>query len=161
MKQLLLTSTIIAISALPLSAQEVAKSGKFASIVKNIGNALNIGQGEEAVEGEVNALAVDAANAGLDKVEDKVLSTSNFTHFELSVGSDTMGLDKNKSDTKTEAMTVYRLKETGNWFFFKQTSAVNFNKVLIDRDGNLAATWGSTTNPMSTKIITAIKASLK
>ena len=50
MKQLLLTSTIIALSALPLSAQEVAKSGKFASIVKNIGNALNIGQGEEAVE---------------------------------------------------------------------------------------------------------------
>ena len=37
----------------------------------------------------------------------------------------------------------------------------NFNKVLIDRDGNLAATWGSTTNPMYTKIITAIKASLK
>ena len=127
MKQLLLTSTILALSALPLSAQEAAKSGKFASIVKNIGNALNIGQGEEAVESEVNALAVDAANAGLDKVEDKVLSTSNFTHFELSVGSDTMGLDKNKSDTKTEAMTVYRLKETGNWFFFNQTSAVNFN----------------------------------
>ena len=66
MKQLLLTSTIIALSALPLSAQEVSKSGKFATIVKNIGNALNIGQGEEAVEGEVNALAVDAANAGLD-----------------------------------------------------------------------------------------------
>ena len=43
MKQLLLTSTIIALSALPLSAQEVAKSGKFATIVKNIGNALNIG----------------------------------------------------------------------------------------------------------------------
>jgi len=127
MKQLLLTSTIIALSALPLSAQEVAKSGKFASIVKNIGNALNIGQGEEAVESEVNTLAVDAANAGLDQVEDKVLSTSNFTHFELSVGSDTMGLDKNKSETKTEAMTVYRLKETGNWFLFNQTSAVNFN----------------------------------
>jgi len=127
MKQLILTSTIIALSALPLSAQEVAKSGKFANIVKNIGNALNIGQGEEAVESEVNTLAVDAANAGLDQVEDKVLSTSNFTHFELSVGSDTMGLDKNKSETKTEAMTVYRLKETGNWFLFNQTSAVNFN----------------------------------
>ncbi|MDC0983343.1 ATP-binding cassette domain-containing protein [Amylibacter sp.] len=36
----------------------------------------------------------------------------------------------------------------------------NFNKVLIDKDGNLAATWGSTTNPMSAKIISAIKASL-
>ena len=127
MKHILITSTIIALSALPLSAQEVAKSGYFANVVKNIGNALNIGEGEAAVESEVNAIALDAANAGLDKVEDKVLSTSNFTHFELSVGSDTMGLDKNKSDTKTEAMTVYRLKETGNWFFFNQTSAVNFN----------------------------------
>ena len=91
MKHILLTSTIIALSALPLSAQEVAKSGYFSNVVKNIGNALNIGEGEEAVESEVNTLAVNAANAGLDKVEDKVLSTSNFTHFELSVGSDTMG----------------------------------------------------------------------
>jgi hypothetical protein len=38
-----------------------------------------------------------------------------------------MGLGINKSDTKTEAMTVYRLKETGNWFLFNQTSAVSFN----------------------------------
>jgi len=127
MKNLLITSTIIALSALPLSAQETAKSGYFANLVKNIGNALNIGQGEEAVESEVNTLAVDVANAGLDKVEDKVLSTSNFTHFELSVGSDTMGLDNTQSDTMTEAKTVYRLKETGKWFFFNQTSAVNFN----------------------------------
>ena len=33
----------------------------------------------------------------------------------------------------------------------------NLNKVLIDRDGNLAATWGSTTNPMSAKIVSAVK----
>ena len=37
----------------------------------------------------------------------------------------------------------------------------NFNKVLIDSNGNLAATWGSTTNPMSAKIIAAVKASLQ
>ena len=36
----------------------------------------------------------------------------------------------------------------------------NFNKVLIDSNGDLAATWGSTTNPMSAKIISAVKASL-
>ena len=127
MKHILLTSAILALSALPLSAQEVAKSGYFSNAIKNIGNALNIGEGEAAVKSEVNALAVNVANSELDKLEDKVLSTSNFTHFELSVGSDTMGLDKNKSDTKTEAMTVYRLKETGNWFLFNQTSAVSFN----------------------------------
>ena len=33
----------------------------------------------------------------------------------------------------------------------------NFNKILIDRNGNLAATWGSTTNPMSAKIVSAVK----
>ncbi|MDA7760067.1 inverse autotransporter beta domain-containing protein [Amylibacter sp.] len=133
MKQLLLTSTIIALSALPLSAQEVVKSDKISSIVKNIGESLNAGQGEEAVKSEVSALAVEAANAGLDQVEDKVLSASNFTHFELSVGTDIMGLDDNKSDTKTEAMTVYRLNETRNWFIFNQTSVVNFdNRTTIN-----------------------------
>ena len=75
----------------------------------------------------MNTLAVDTVNSEIDKLEGKILSSSNFTHFELSVGSDTMGLGKNKSDTKTEAMTVYRLKETGNWFLFNQTSAVSFN----------------------------------
>ena len=49
MKRLLLTSTILALSALPLNAQEVAKSGYFANVVKNIGNVLNIGVGEDAV----------------------------------------------------------------------------------------------------------------
>ena len=36
----------------------------------------------------------------------------------------------------------------------------NFNKILIDANGKLVETWGSTTNPMSAKIISAIKASL-
>ena len=37
----------------------------------------------------------------------------------------------------------------------------NFNKILIDRNGNLEATWGSTTNPMSAKIVSAVKSSLE
>ena len=37
----------------------------------------------------------------------------------------------------------------------------NFNIILIDRNGNLAATWGSTTNPMSAKIVSAVKSSLE
>jgi len=67
-----------------------------------------------------------AANSGLDKFEDKMLSTSNFTHFELTLGTDTLGLDTG-TDTKTEAMLVYRLNETANTFTFNQTSIVNFN----------------------------------
>ena len=37
----------------------------------------------------------------------------------------------------------------------------NFNKILIDADGELVQTWGSTTNPMSAKIISAVKSTLK
>ena len=127
MKRLLISSAIICLSVVPISAQESDSSGKFSSIIKNIGEALNIGKEKEVAKSEANALAVDTVNSEINKLEDKILSTSNFTHFELSVGSDTMGLGINKSDTKTEAMTVYRLKETGNWFLFNQTSAVSFN----------------------------------
>jgi hypothetical protein len=127
MKRLLISSAIICLSVVPISAQESDNSGKFSSIIKNIGEALNIGKEKEVAKSEANALAVDTVNSEINKLEDKILSKSNFTHFELSVGSDTMGLGVNKSDTKTEAMTVYRLKETGNWFLFNQTSAVSFN----------------------------------
>jgi len=37
----------------------------------------------------------------------------------------------------------------------------NFNKILVDADGELVQTWGSTTNPMSAKIISAVKSTLK
>ena len=37
----------------------------------------------------------------------------------------------------------------------------NFNKILIDANGELVQTWGSTTNPMSAKIVSAVKSTLK
>ena len=37
----------------------------------------------------------------------------------------------------------------------------NFNKILIDANGELVETWGSTTNPMSAKIISAVKSTLE
>ena len=37
----------------------------------------------------------------------------------------------------------------------------NFNKILIDANGKLVETWGSTTNPMSAKIISAVKSTLE
>ena len=37
----------------------------------------------------------------------------------------------------------------------------NFNKILIDANGRLVETWGSTTNPMSAKIISAVKSTLE
>jgi glutathione peroxidase len=36
----------------------------------------------------------------------------------------------------------------------------NFNKVLIDRNGDVAGSWGSSTTPMSAAIVTAVQAAL-
>ena len=81
MKRLLISSAIICLSVVPISAQETENSGKFSSIIKNIGEALNIGKEKEVAKSEANALAVDTVNSEINKLEDKILSTSNFTHF--------------------------------------------------------------------------------
>tara|TARA_B110000093_G_scaffold107223_1_gene115240 strand:- start:134 stop:1126 length:993 start_codon:yes stop_codon:yes gene_type:complete len=125
-KSFLYSSAILALFALPLNSQEAPKSGKFATFIKNIAQGVENNDGEAAAKTEAVSATMGAANSGLDKFEDKVLSTSNFTHFELTLGTDTLGLDTG-TDTKTEAMLVYRLNETANTFTFNQTSIVNFN----------------------------------
>ena len=126
MKSFVYSNIILALFALPLSAQEPPKSGTFATFIKNIAQGIENNDGEAAAETEAVSATMGAANSGLDKFEDKVLSTSNFTHFELTLGSDAFGLDTG-TKTKTEAMAVYRLGETANSFTFNQTSIVKFN----------------------------------
>ncbi len=127
MKLIVATGAIIAIVSGPLSAEEKTPLGELAETIKNIAQGVEQGNGKAAATHEVISTAVSVANSALNDVEDKILSNSNFTHFELSLGSDTLGLDTGKSDTKSEAMTVYGLKETNNWFMFNQTAVVNFN----------------------------------
>ena len=65
-------------------------------------------------------------NSEIDKAERKIESSSNFTHLNLNIGSDSFGL-RNGSSALTELMAVYRLYETPNSFFFNQTSLSNFD----------------------------------
>ena len=65
-------------------------------------------------------------NSEIDKTERKIESSTNFTHLNLNIGSDSLGL-KNGSSALTELMAVYRLYETPNSFFFNQTSLSNFD----------------------------------
>ncbi|WP_136442679.1 glutathione peroxidase [Pacificoceanicola onchidii] len=56
-----------------------------------------------------------------------------------------------------QAHDFYRtLRETKGW-----EPQWNFNKVLVAPDGSIAATWGSTTRPMSRPIIAAIETFLQ
>jgi glutathione peroxidase len=52
--------------------------------------------------------------------------------------------------------------------FYKEVKAVtgfqpswNFNKVLIGRDGEVVATWGSSTRPLSRPVLQAVEAELR
>ena len=55
-------------------------------------------------------------NSEIDKTERKIESSTNFTHLNLNIGSDSLGL-RNGSSALTELMAVYRLYETPNSFF--------------------------------------------
>jgi len=127
MKKLL--STVCLISVLPISAFAEGNWSDYQlpSMVKNIAQGFEDGDASTAAKNEVSSFALGMANSGLNLLEESIVSTSRFTHLELSVGSDVLGLDTG-SKTKTEAMAVYGLYETNNAFIFNQTSIVNFNK---------------------------------
>jgi hypothetical protein len=125
MRSILLTSALIALAPLPLNAQDVAPSSELATSISNVALGIENGNGEDVAKSEVVSATLGVANSELDKVEDDILSASNFTHMELTLGSDSLGVSGTK--TKSEVMAVYRLKETDNWFMFNQSSAVNYN----------------------------------
>lgn len=107
-------------------AETASTEGSFANSVSNIASAAENGAGEEAAKTEVGKAALAAANDELDKVADSILSTSNFTHLDVSLGGDSFGLDTG-TKTKTEIIGTYRLRETKNGFLFNQGSVIDFN----------------------------------
>ena len=121
-KRIIAFAAVAALLPISLSASDV-----LPQIVKNIAEGAEVGQASVVAKNEAVTFSLGTMNAELDKVEDRLLSTSNFTHLELSLGSDVFGLNSGNS-TKSELMSVYRLKETKNLFLFNQTSLVNFDK---------------------------------
>ena len=125
------TFKIVAASAcifpLALNAEGNFFTDKLPSIVKNIAEGIEVGKGEEATRSEIQSYSLGAVNDAVDSVEQRILSYSNFTHFDVTIGSDTLGIDGTDAKTKTEAMTVYRLHEDKNMFVFNQASIVGFD----------------------------------
>lgn len=107
-------------------AETTSAEGTVASAVSNIASAAENGNGEKGTEVELGKAALAAANGELDKVTDSILSTSNLTHLDVSLGGDSFGLDTG-TKTKTEIIGTYRLRETKNGFLFNQGSVIDFN----------------------------------
>lgn len=117
----------IFVSPLALNAEVNFFTDKLPPIVNNIAEGVEVGRGEEATRSEVQNYSLGVANDAIDGVEQRILSNSNFTHFDVTIGSDTLGVNGTDAKTKTEAMTVYRLHEHKNMFVFNQASIVGFD----------------------------------
>ena len=107
-------------------AETTSAEGTLANAVSNIASAAENGNGEKGTEVELGKAALAAANVELDKATDSILSTSNLTHLDVSLGGDSFGLDTG-TKTKTEIIGTYRLRETKNGFLFNQGSVIDFN----------------------------------
>ena len=123
--KVLVASTLIL--PLALNAEESFFKDKLPSIIKNIGNGFENGEGKEAIEAEAQNYSLKVANDAIDTAEENVLNNTNFTYLDFNVGTDVFGISGSESQNKMEAMSVYRLYENENIFLFNQTSAVNFD----------------------------------
>lgn len=117
----------ISIAPAGLNAEESFLTQTLPTIVKNVGEGVEVGEGEKVLRQEVQNYSLGVANSAVDRFEQNVLANTNFTHFELTIGSDVLGLSGDEAKTKTEAMTVYRLHEDKNTFVFNQASVVRFD----------------------------------
>ena len=109
-------------------SQAVAEVGNsataaIASAAKEVAQSENQGS---TIRSYLSRYSFGLINSEIDKTERQIESSTNFTHLNLNIGSDSLGL-RNGSSALTELMAVYRLYETPNSFFFNQTSLSNFD----------------------------------
>ena len=118
----------IVFSAFFLFSQAVAEPSKPAAANMAI-TAKELAQSENqgvTIRNYISRFSFGLLNSEIDKTERKIEGSTNFTHLNLNIGSDSLGL-RNGSSALTELMAVYRLYETPNSFFFNQTSLSNFD----------------------------------
>jgi hypothetical protein len=109
-----------------LNAEDTFFDTHLPGIVENIARGAEQGDALGAAEQELTGWTLNFLNSAVDEAEQNILASSNFTHLEFSIGRDALGL-KEGGASKTEAMAVYRLRETDNFFIFNQASFVNFD----------------------------------
>lgn len=92
-----------------------------------IESAYNSDNPQQVIKNKAVQLATNLVNDQLKNVEDKAQTTTDFTHLELSLGTDSFGLDAGNKFI-LEGLGVYRLHETDRMFIFNQSSFVLFDE---------------------------------
>lgn len=127
MKHTLLTTSLVWLIPFSLNAEIELSNSQLAGSAAVLVQGIEDGNTTEVVADEVSKYALGTLNSGLNFIEDRALATTNFTHLELSLGSDTFGLNTTGSKISAEIMSVYRLYEDETTFLFNQSSLTRFN----------------------------------
>ena len=127
MKRILLSTALVAIVPLSLNAELGISSNQIAGSVAVVAQGIEDGTAREAVVGELSGFVLGEINSGLNFIEERALVTTNFTHLELSLGTDSFGLDTGGTKVAADIMSVYRLYEDETTFLFNQSSLNRFN----------------------------------
>jgi hypothetical protein len=127
MKFILLSTALVALAPLSLNAEIGISNAQLAGSAAVVAQGIEDGTAREAVVGELSGFALGEINSGLNFIEERALATTNFTHLELSLGTDSFGLDAGSSKVSAEIMSVYRLYEDETTFLFNQSSLNTFN----------------------------------
>ena len=89
--------------------------------INDIGNAADK---SGMLKNKVIQLAATKTNEALDVVEQSAEANTDFTHLEISLGTNAFGLDSS-NDGYGKVLGVYRLYENSNLFVFNQSSLIN------------------------------------
>ena len=127
MNRILLTTSLVALMPFSLNAEIGLSNAQLAGSAAVVSQGIEDGTAREAVVGELSGFVLGEINSGLNFIEERALATTNFTHLELSFGTDSFGLDAGSSKISAEIMSVYRLYEDETTFLFNQSSLNRFN----------------------------------
>ena len=108
------------------TTQSFAMDNLSTEIPVLIDSAYNSGTPSTVIKNKVVQLASSATNNKLDQIEETTVDSTDFTHLELSIGSDSFDLDSGTGLT-VEGIGVYRLYESDDLFVFNQSSFVLFD----------------------------------
>ena len=117
-----LTAFVLVFLPFSLGAEKAEKRAILATNIKSIAES---DDKEASILEKISSYSLGWINGELDKTEEKIKSNTNFTHFGINIGVDTLGL-KSEYSPYMELMSVYRLLEKSNVFLFNQTSLSNF-----------------------------------
>lgn len=100
---------------LAVITSEVAQAVQSGTDVKDVLDRLAVNEIREAVDTSVK------------KIEEKVLTESDFVYLDLSIAMDSFTLTGSDTELMVEGVGVYRLAETPTLFAFNQSSIVRFD----------------------------------